>query len=29
MKDANKARLASVAEVQKAGYKACKMCKPF
>lgn len=29
MKDANKVTFASAAEAQKAGYKACKMCKPF
>lgn len=29
MKDANKVAFASAAEAQKAGYKACKMCKPF
>ena len=29
MKDANKASFASAADAQKAGYKACKMCKPF
>lgn len=29
MKDANKVSFASAADAQKAGYKACKMCKPF
>lgn len=29
MKDANKVTFASAADAQKAGYKACKMCKPF
>ena len=29
MKDANKVTFASAAEAQKAGYKACKMCKPL
>lgn len=29
MKDANKVTFTSAAEAQKAGYKACKMCKPF
>lgn len=29
MKEANKVSFASAAEAQKAGYKACKMCKPF
>lgn len=29
MKDANKVSFASAAEAQKAGYKACKVCKPF
>ncbi len=28
MKDANKAEFASAAEATKAGYKACKVCKP-
>lgn len=28
MKDANKVSLASAAEANKAGYKACKVCKP-
>ena len=28
MKDANKATFASAAEADKAGYKACKVCKP-
>ena len=29
MKDANKVSFASAADAQKAGYKACKVCKPF
>ncbi len=29
MKDANKVSFASAADAQKAGYKACKSCKPF
>ena len=29
MKEANKVTFASAADAQKAGYKACKMCKPF
>lgn len=29
MKEANKTTFASAAEAQKAGYKACKSCKPF
>ena len=29
MKEANKVTFASAAEAEKAGYKACKMCKPF
>jgi methylphosphotriester-DNA--protein-cysteine methyltransferase len=28
IKDANKTTFASAAEAQKAGYKACKVCKP-
>ena len=28
MKEANKAAFASAAEADKAGYKACKVCKP-
>jgi len=28
IKDANKASFASAAEATKAGYKACKVCKP-
>ncbi len=28
MKDANKTSFASAAEADKAGYKACKVCKP-
>jgi methylphosphotriester-DNA--protein-cysteine methyltransferase len=28
MKDANKVSFASAAEADKAGYKACKVCKP-
>ncbi|MEI6592970.1 MAG: Ada metal-binding domain-containing protein [Holophagaceae bacterium] len=28
MKDANKAEFATAAEATKAGYKACKVCKP-
>jgi len=29
MKEANKVSFASAADAQKAGYKACKSCKPF
>ncbi len=29
MKDANKMAFANAADAQKAGYKACKVCKPF
>ena len=29
MKEANKTSFATAAEAQKAGYKACKVCKPF
>jgi hypothetical protein len=29
MKDANKVSFASAADAQKAGFKACKSCKPF
>jgi len=29
MKDANKTSFASAADAQKAGFKACKSCKPF
>ncbi len=28
MKDSNKVTFASAAEADKAGYKACKVCKP-
>ncbi len=29
MKESNKVAFASAADAQKAGYKACKICKPF
>lgn len=29
MKDTNKVSFASAADAQKAGFKACKVCKPF